>query len=170
MAKNEPVKSGRQLRDEAVVQVQKASAVWRSFADRALDEVAHDHHLLTTDEVWDLLASRGVPSPTEPRAMGPVMLKGVRRGVLRPTDQLRLSKMPQNHARPQRVYESLVQGQPAPQWPIEDQAKIGLRCPTIGCPQFGLATDRSLSPLYRSGRCPQHGAFMVRIESNDATT
>jgi len=99
-------------RDESIEQVQANSVVWRVAAERALKDLAYTHWNLTSDDVWWLLRDQHIPVPTEPRAMGPVMLQGVRKGWIRATNEVRISDQSAtpNHRRPQRVYASLIRG------------------------------------------------------------
>lgn len=102
----------RVARDEAIRRVEDHSVIWRSFARLALRDAAVFDEYLTSDDVWHVLKMHHVPDPIEPRAMGPVMLAGVRDGWIVATDKVKISDDPAspNHNRPQRVYRSLIEG------------------------------------------------------------
>jgi hypothetical protein len=106
----------RVARDEAIRRVEDHSVVWRSFARLALRDVAVSTEYLTSDDLWHVLKQHRIPPPIEPRAMGPVMLAGVREGWIIATSKVKISvdTASPNHNRPQRVYRSLiVDGRPA---------------------------------------------------------
>ena len=102
---------GEAAKEEAITRVEAhASRAWLDEAWWALQAerlfaISHFIQSITTDEVWQALHRAGVHDPHEPRAMGPVMRRAVKEGLLRPTSTFRPSAMPQNHRRPVRVYE-----------------------------------------------------------------
>ena len=99
---------GALLRDEAMARVNaNANDVWKIDARRAVEDCAAVLEVLTTDDVWALLKGTG-STTTDNRAMGPLMLKAATDGILRHTDKTRLSRRPQCHRRPVRVWRSLV--------------------------------------------------------------
>ena len=104
------IEDQRVARDRAIDHVGTGSAFWRTYTRGALYECAGRFDDLTSDDVWAVLHRNGIPDPREPRAMGPVMLAGVREGWIKPTNQVRISDDPAspNHRRPQRVYLSLI--------------------------------------------------------------
>jgi hypothetical protein len=104
----------RVARAAAIAAVEQASIIWRGLARNALLEVALSEGDLTSDDVWRLLHEQGVPDPSEPRAMGPVMLAAVRDRWIAPTDRVRIADYPAspNHRRPQRVYLSMMDREP----------------------------------------------------------
>jgi hypothetical protein len=108
----------RVARDEAIKRVEEHSVVWRSFARLALRDAAVFDEYLTSDDVWHVLKMHKIPEPIEPRAMGPVMLAGVRERWIVATDKVQISLDPAspNHNRPQRVYRSLVVGGRGATW------------------------------------------------------
>lgn len=114
--------SQREERDRAIEQVELNSAHWRAIARIAVQNVAVWQGDLTSDDVWWMLRSHRIPGPSEPRAMGPVMLAAVSAGWLRATSSIRISDDPAspNHSRPQRVYESRIQGWDLLPWPSID--------------------------------------------------
>ena len=106
-------------RNIALARVEASSVLWRSLARIALREAAVRLPELTSDDVWRILALHAIPSPTEPRAMGPVMLRGVAEGWLDRTRQTRIADHPAtpNHRRPQAVYRSRIVGAEPFSWP-----------------------------------------------------
>jgi hypothetical protein len=108
----------RVARDQGIERVEQHSIIWRTFARKALRDAAVDLYDLTSDDVWHVLMEHDVPNPIEPRAMGPIMLGGVRDGWIEATNEVRISADPAspNHKRPQRVYRSLVPGRSRALW------------------------------------------------------
>ena len=101
---------GDAAKEEAIERVRaSADPSWMNHAWAAIVMVCHESHAgwttITSDLVWERLAEWHAPKPHEPRAMGPVMRRAVKEGLLRPTSTFRPSAMPQNHRRPVRVYE-----------------------------------------------------------------
>jgi hypothetical protein len=64
---------------------------------------------VTTDDLW----AAGLERPREPRAAGAVMTEAARRKWCVATDRTRKSARKACHARPVRVWASLVYGVPA---------------------------------------------------------
>jgi hypothetical protein len=94
-------------REEAVTRV--ASHADPDWVAHVLDviyclAVAHDE--LTTDDVWGTIGE--VAATHEPRALGSVMRQAARLGYVRATDRYTPSARPACHARPVRVWESLI--------------------------------------------------------------
>jgi len=100
---------GEAAKEEAITRVEaNASRRWLDAAYRALQrcsEAPWSDEGVSSDDVWMRLRALEMPEPHDPRAMGPVMRRAVREGLLRPTSTFRPSAMPQNHRRPVRVYE-----------------------------------------------------------------
>ena len=89
----------KRLRDEAIIRGYDAAPdKWRATLDEAIHWVASNHTEFTTDDVWDYLEDNDVPVPARVN------------GWARPTDRLANSARPICHARPMRVWESLVGG------------------------------------------------------------
>jgi hypothetical protein len=99
--------SAEVARDEAVARVEEhASADWLAAAATAVGMLAMFYPEFTTDDVWECLVE--VEATHEPRALGPVMMKAARRGLIRKTDRVQNSRRPQCHARPVAVWSSLI--------------------------------------------------------------
>ena len=100
--------AGTRLRDEAIANVEIRSAAWRAVAYDALRLAARTRRYLTSDHVWAILDGWDIPRPDEPRAIGPVMIRGVAQGLVELTTSHVLSTQAQQHRRPLRMYRSLV--------------------------------------------------------------
>lgn len=80
-------------RDQAMTQVdQAATDEWKDHARRAVWWCANHRATFNVDDVWDRLEATGVPSPPEPRALGPVLMRAVRAGAIRDTGQMDKSR------------------------------------------------------------------------------
>jgi hypothetical protein len=101
------VAAARASRDMAVADVEVRAAPWVAVAREALLAVAERQVSLTSDDVWQELERRGVPAPEEGRAMGPVMKRAMREGVIEPVGYTQGTN-PKHHADVMRVYRSLV--------------------------------------------------------------
>lgn len=78
---------------EAISRVEAhANEDWLDAAMLALQRVARRQAELTTDDVWAVL-NTGDASTHEARAIGPVMLRGQREGLIGPTDRIKLSSL-----------------------------------------------------------------------------
>tara|TARA_Y100001963_G_C6792589_1_gene456486 strand:- start:8907 stop:9212 length:306 start_codon:yes stop_codon:yes gene_type:complete len=62
---------------------------WRLMAEEAVKEVALNIYTFTTANVWYQLEEWGYQKPPEPRALGGVMRRLKRDGVIEPTGQYR---------------------------------------------------------------------------------
>jgi hypothetical protein len=93
-------------KNEALATVDaNAPSDWKRRADDALDAVARREREFTSDAVWVEL---GMEQPPEPRAIGPVVLRGVKRGIIRATDRYAASEMVSCHGRRKMVWASLI--------------------------------------------------------------
>lgn len=93
---------------EAVARVERhADPDWK---DRALDVIwglaAHTPEL-TSDDIWRLLGDEDAATH-EPRALGAMLKKAAGEGWIIPTDTYRPSARAACHARPVRVWRSLI--------------------------------------------------------------
>lgn len=103
------IDAGRAQRDEAISRVEVTSAPWRAVAYDALEKVARTTPAFTSEEVWKQLDHWGIPRPEEGRAMGPVMIRGRKEGLIEPMGFTQ-STNPKHHADPTRLYRSMVFG------------------------------------------------------------
>jgi len=79
---------------------------WRGWAELAVRYVAERREKFTTDPVWKVLESWDVPTPPEPRVLGPLMKACCTWRWCEPTGEYSKSVLPQNHRRPVMVYRS----------------------------------------------------------------
>ena len=100
--------AGPELRDEAVDRAARnAAPAFNDLAFAAVCRVAKRRHRFIVDMVW---AELGEAAPThEKRAMGAVMVKASRAGIIEPTDEFRASEQRNCHSNPRRVWRSLWQ-------------------------------------------------------------
>jgi hypothetical protein len=101
-----PEPDGEALREEALARVREhADPGWYERALAALHALAGRQGTVTADDLWAL-----VEPPREPRALGAVLREGRRNGWVVPTEKTVKSARAANHARPIRVWRSLVCG------------------------------------------------------------
>lgn len=99
-------KTGAQLRDEAIQQVEEhADPDWKDVAYRVVATLTETMSEFTTDDVWYEL-QRSPNSTHEPRALGAVMRRAARDGLIVPTDRYRESTRPICHRSPKRVWRA----------------------------------------------------------------
>lgn len=97
-----------QARDEAVTRVRwNADPEWFRHALIIVYSLAMAKRYFTTDDVWEALAHSDITTP-EPRAMGAVMRMAAKDDVCKATEHYTNSKRRMCHARPLRVWQSLV--------------------------------------------------------------
>lgn len=96
-------------RDAAIAQVEQAADErWKALAMSAVKTIASQQASLTTDDVWEWLHREGVTAPPEPRALGAIMKKAAGTKLIRSTMYTEQSARERCHARPLRVWTSLV--------------------------------------------------------------
>lgn len=102
---NQTSKEGRMERDLALKRVEAhTDKNWAAQALFAIIRLAQTREKFTGADVWE----SGLDKPDEPRRLGPILLKAAELGFIRPTKQYRESSMKMQHARPLRVWRSLV--------------------------------------------------------------
>lgn len=107
MIVNTQLTLGEELRDEAISQVESAmNRQWRNIALCAVRVLADRGDPFTTDDVWEKV-SRLTITTHEPRAMGAVMQRAAKLGLIKATDRTVQSRRPRCHARPVRVWMPL---------------------------------------------------------------
>ena len=101
---------GAELRDQAINQVQRnADADWFTEAVEAVRWISEITLYFTTDDVWEYLKMTSPELSThDNRAMGAVMKFCQKKKFVEPTDDYWQSKRPQAHARPIRVWKSII--------------------------------------------------------------
>ncbi|MFD6970578.1 hypothetical protein [Streptomyces sp. NPDC059949] len=76
-------------RDAAIAQVDaNADSAWKSYALGFIAELSGRLDQFTTDDLWDA----GLIKPREPRALGPVMRRAAKRGLIATTGEFRASR------------------------------------------------------------------------------
>jgi hypothetical protein len=97
-------------RDAAVAQgLRAAHEEWKKAALAAIYGCAKRYKCFTTDQVEELLEYYGV-STHDTRALGGLMKRAEGHGWIEITDRTRPSRMPRNHRRPKRLWNSLIRG------------------------------------------------------------
>ena len=108
--------NGLQLKEEAIARVEaNANEEWKQAAYLAMYFVARQQEYLTSDDVWSGLVD-GSASTHEPRAMGAILKRAAKEGIIVATDDWRVSSRPECHGRPVRVWRSLTLDTPAKLW------------------------------------------------------
>lgn len=79
---------------------------WGEYAMRAVEEIAATKADMTGDDVWFWLERHDIPGPSEPRALGVVMIRAAKRGLIVKTPNFRDSERPGMHRTPLRVWNS----------------------------------------------------------------
>lgn len=86
---------------EILEQVERNAAPdWKAEAERVIEDVAGLYEHFTTDDVWERITTH----THEPRALGALMRKMASRGVIEATSDWYISKRPECHGRPLRVW------------------------------------------------------------------
>lgn len=99
-------------KDEAVQRVaSNADPDWMRQAVDGIWALALNADTLTTDDVWDAIPDAATTH--EPRALGAAMKRAASLGYITATDTYRPSARPACHARPVRVWRSLLYREPA---------------------------------------------------------
>jgi len=102
------VHEARAARDDALERVERnADKAWKLRTMVVVMRLATDRETLTTDDVWERLQQHEERTH-EPRALGAVMRTAAKRGYIRPTDDYTTSVRKECHARPVRVWQSLI--------------------------------------------------------------
>ena len=96
-----------EARDAALLQVQANAPAWSVVAYDVLREIAGTHRTLSSEDLWKALDERHVPRPVEGRAIGPVLMRAVREGLLEGAGYARGTD-PKHHRDILRTYRSLV--------------------------------------------------------------
>lgn len=98
-----------EARDEAINKAENnANPHWKQAAEMAIRSIAVDRNEFTSDDVWLWLHDMAIEMPHEPRALGAMMVRASRQGLIKTTDRVRQSERPECHARPIRIWRSLI--------------------------------------------------------------
>ena len=105
-------------RDEAMARAdQHAQPEWKDLARRCIEWLARERRTFTSDDIWDALAEHYPNVQThEHRALGPILLKATRDGLIRTqscaacgTKKVMVaSRRPEANCSDTPIYESLV--------------------------------------------------------------
>lgn len=99
---------GRRLRDEAIAQVDEhANPDWKDDAYAAVVQLTETMSEFTTDDVWYSLKDSQRGATHERRAMGAIMRKAARAGLIEPTERYLTSTRAICHSAPKRVWRSV---------------------------------------------------------------
>lgn len=97
--------ASRAARDEAIARVEtNMDDAWRVEAEGAISDCAMQLDVFTADDVWLRIKS----APREPRALGAVMRYAHSLQIIEPTEGWRTTSRASSHARPLRVWKSLL--------------------------------------------------------------
>lgn len=103
------MKTGRQLRDEGIQQVEEnANAEWTSLVLQVIRDLASQAATLTSDDVWEELQRYPQVQTHQPSAMGAMFRRAFSAEIIATTDAFVISKRPTSHCRPIRVWESKI--------------------------------------------------------------
>ena len=101
--------AGQLARDTALRVVDaNASEAWKRDAREAVVEVAMHEAFLTSDAVWLWLRLNSPARTHEHRALGAIMQWAHKEGIIEPTEAWVQSQSAQQHARPLRVWRSVI--------------------------------------------------------------
>lgn len=90
-------------REAALAQVSASTPQeWTEKARRAVWWLACNRPEFTADDVWMLLDEWEVPRPVEPRALGPILMRALRKGAIEDTG--RMTPSVRRHATKMTVY------------------------------------------------------------------
>lgn len=101
---------GRRNRDAAMERVEEnAGEDWNDLAWRALEDVLQEApREFTSERVRQVLTERGHwPPPNDPRALGPVMNRAAKKGLIRDTRKYTTSVYASSNNMPKRIWEKL---------------------------------------------------------------
>ena len=85
-----------------------ADPAWLSIAEFAVSQLCVTEDEFSTDAVWQWLSRNTPLQPHEPRAMGAVMRRAVRKGWIESTGRYEQSSREVNHQRPVMIWRSRV--------------------------------------------------------------
>lgn len=86
---------------------QSADDKWKKAADYAVVQLALRKSEITADDVWDVLDGLDVETH-EHKAMGPVMRRAAKDGIIERTDRTIKTRRPQRHKGDVRVWKSRI--------------------------------------------------------------
>lgn len=77
---------------------------WKELAYAAVRRVAESQSEFTPDDVW----ATGLHKPTEARALGGVMMRARRAGLIKKTGRVQPTTQPESHRTDVTVWSSLI--------------------------------------------------------------
>lgn len=77
---------------------------WIELAYATVRHVAEQHSEFTPDEIW----ATGLQKPSEPRALGGVMSRARRHGLIEKTGRVQPTKQPESHGTDVTIWRSLI--------------------------------------------------------------
>ena len=103
------MKTAIQLRDEALEQVEgNANQAWTDLVIEIIRDIASGSNSLTSDDVWLELQNYPSVQTHQPSAMGAMFRRASSLGFIESSSNFVSSKRPSSHARPIRVWQSLL--------------------------------------------------------------
>lgn len=100
--------AGQLALDDALGRVEKsADEKWMTAADYAVAHLALRKPEVTADDVWDVLDGMELETP-ENRAMGPVMRRAAKAGIIERTDRTIKTRRPSRNHGDVRVWRSRI--------------------------------------------------------------
>jgi hypothetical protein len=103
-------KEAQRRKREAMDRVERnARKEWNKAAYHAVIEIARVQEKLNTDPVWALLAKWEIPPPRQGKAMGPVMRRAAKDGIIEDLDDKRLKTIrPSQNASKKTTWHSKI--------------------------------------------------------------
>lgn len=94
----------RRVTNEAIRRADRhAYPAWKDAAFQVVQHLAASGQPFTTDDVWEGL--HGSDRPHEPRALGGVMVRAARRGIIAKADGVRPSQRIEAHRNPKQLWK-----------------------------------------------------------------
>lgn len=102
--------AGRRNRDAALERVEEnAGEDWNALAWSALMDVLEEPPSeFTSERVREIMTDRGQwPPPNDPRALGPIMLRAARAGLIHDTKRITTSVYASSNNMPKRIWQKV---------------------------------------------------------------
>ena len=97
--------AGRKLAEEGMtLALEGAPSTWPGMATQVVLDVGRMRPTFTSDDVWSWMENRGMPTPANRSALGPIMRALATDGTIVSTGEWRNSHRPETHTRPLRVW------------------------------------------------------------------
>ena len=122
--------AGRRARDASMAQVEEhADPVWMSEAESIMRALVTPW---TTDVVWETLHRRGIAAPREPRALGPLVMKLYKAGLIERTGRALPTERPRGHRNPKTEWRPTALALSQKSW----SGRRGPMEPKVSIPDF----------------------------------